>query len=415
MSLAFIRKVAFRYLRPSRKEGFVSVIAGFSFLGILLGVATLIIVMAVMNGFREELFSRILGFNGHIAVAGLTREGFKDYDQAVHKIRGLEDIISATPVIEAQSMIMKQGTAFGILVHGILLSDLKQRKLISDHIVMGTLDSFTQPNAIIIGRKLAEKLEVLPGDGLTLVAPEGNSTAFGMVPRLRKFTIAAIFDVGMKDYDAGVAFISLAAAQKFYRLPDAVSGIEIFVKDPQRIQKITAEVVQALGTGARVIDWQKANEKYAVAVEVERNVMFTILTLIILVASFNIVSSLIMLVKDKVQDIAILRTMGATQGMIMAIFFVTGSTIGMIGILAGGALGVAFALNIETIRRLIEKLLGTNLFSPEIYFLSKLPAKIDSYEVAAVIVIAFVLVFLASLYPSWRAARLDPIEALRYE
>ena len=379
MSFAFIRKVAFRYLKPSRKEGFVSVIAGFSFLGILLGVATLIIVMSVMNGFREDLFARILGFNGHIAVAGLTREGFKDYDAAVHKIKNLKEVISATPVIEAQSMVMQQGTAFGVLVHGIRLSDLEQRKLVSDHIIMGSLEKFSQPNAIVIGRKLAEKLEVLPGDSITLVAPEGNPTAFGM-----------------------------ASAQKFYRLPDAVSGIEIFVQHPQHIQGMTTEIVNTLGEGARVIDWQKANEKYAVAVEVERNVMFTILTLIILVASFNIVSSLIMLVKDKVQDIAILRTMGATQGMIMAIFFVSGSTIGVTGILAGSALGIAFALN-------IEKLSGTNLFSPEIYFLSKLPAKIDSYEVAAVIVMAFILVFLASLYPSWRAAKLDPVEALRYE
>ncbi len=415
MSFAFIRKVAFRYLKPSRKEGFVSVIAGFSFLGILLGVATLIIVMSVMNGFREDLFARILGFNGHIAVAGLTREGFKDYDAAVHKIKNLKEVISATPVIEAQSMVMQQGTAFGVLVHGIRLSDLEQRKLVSEHIIMGSLEKFSQPNAIVIGRKLAEKLEVLPGDNITLVAPEGNPTAFGMAPRLRKFIISAIFDVGMKDYDGSVVFIPLASAQKFYRLPDAVSGIEIFVQHPQHIQGMTTEIVNTLGEGARVIDWQKANEKYAVAVEVERNVMFTILTLIILVASFNIVSSLIMLVKDKVQDIAILRTMGATQGMIMAIFFVSGSTIGVTGILAGSALGIAFALNIETIRRIIEKLSGTNLFSPEIYFLSKLPAKIDSYEVAAVIVMAFILVFLASLYPSWRAAKLDPVEALRYE
>jgi lipoprotein-releasing system permease protein len=415
MSLAFTYKVAFRYLKPSRKEGFVSVIAGFSFLGISLGVATLIIVMAVMNGFRDDLFARILGFNGHIAVAGLTREGLKDYDQAVQKINKLDEVISATPVIEAQSMVMQRGTAFGVLVHGIRLSDLKKRQLVSDHIVMGSLEDFTRPNAIVIGRKLAEKLQVLPGDSITLVAPEGNPTAFGITPRLRKFIVSAIFDVGMKDYDSSVIFIPLESAQKFYRMPEAVSGIEIFVTTPQRTQEIARDIVNALGEAVRVIDWKKANEKYAVAVEVERNVMFTILTLIILVASFNIISSLIMLVKDKVQDIAILRTMGATQGMIMSIFFVSGSTIGVTGILAGTALGITFALKIETIRQFIEKLSGTNLFSPEVYFLSKLPAKIDFYEVAAVIAIAFVLVFLASLYPSWRAARLDPIEALRYE
>ena len=415
MSLALIQKVAFRYLKPSRKEGFVSVIAGFSFLGIMLGVATLIIVMAVMNGFREDLFARILGFNGHIAVTGRTSQGLMHYHDKADQIRKLTSVVSATPVIEAQSMLMQHGTVTGVLVHGIALKDLQQRKLISEHIVMGSLDQFMQPNAIVIGKKLAQKLGAMPGNLITLTAPDGNATAFGTVPRMRKFKIVGIFDVGMKDYDAGVVFIPLESAQKFYRLPDAVSGIEIFVKDPQKIHTSMREIYHVLGDDVRMIDWQKANEKFAVAVEVERNVMFTILTLIIVVASFNIVSSLIMLVKDKVQDIAILRTMGATQGMIMTIFFITGSIIGVTGILAGSALGILFALNIESIRQFIERLSGTNLFSPEIYFLTKLPAKLDSFEVVAVIVMAFLLVFLASLYPAWRAAKLDPIEALRYE
>ena len=415
MSFACVRKIAFRYLRPTRKEGFVSLIAGFSFLGIMLGVATLIIVMSVMNGFREDLFSRILGFNGHIAVTGLTRKGFQDYDNAVEKIKTLEGIVSATPVVEGQSMIMKEGTAFGVLVHGIKQEDLKQREIISNRMIMGSLDDFSASDAVVIGRRLAEKFNAVPGDTLTLVAPQGNPTAFGIVPRLRKVRVVGVFDVGMRDYDTGVIFMPLSSAQKFYRLPDAVSGIEIFVKDPRKIHQLTPDVIHAVGESARVIDWQKANEKYAVAVEVERNVMFTILTLIILVASFNIISSLIMLVKDKVQDIAILRTMGATQGTIMAIFFMAGSTIGCVGIVAGAILGISFASNIDVIRKLIEKMLGTNLFSAEIYFLSKLPAKIDFYEVMFVLSIAFVLVVLASLYPSWRAARLDPVEALRYE
>ncbi len=415
MSFAFIRKVAFRYLKPSQKEGFVSVIAGFSFLGIMLGVATLIIVMAVMNGFREDLFARILGFNGHIAVTGTTSQGLVDYQGKADQIRKIEGVVSATPVIEAQSMLMHRGTVTGILVHGISLEDLKQRRLISDHIVMGSLENFTSPNAVVIGRRLAEKLDVMPGDSITVAAPEGNATAFGIVPRMRKFTVCGIFDVGMRDYDIGVIFIPLEAAQKFYRLPNAVSGIEVFIDDPQQVQKKVQQIFKTISGPVGMIDWQKANEKFAVAVEVERNVMFTILTLIIIVASFNIISSLIMLVKDKVQDIAILRTMGASQGMIMAIFFVTGSTIGVAGIVGGSVLGILFALNIESIRQFVERLSGANLFSPEIYFLTKLPAKIDSYEVGAVIVLAFILVFLASLYPSWRAARLDPLEALRYE
>ena len=415
MGNTFVLKVALRYLKPSRKEGFLSVIAGFSFLGIMLGVATLIIVMSVMNGFREDLFNRILGFNGHIGAASVYREGLKDFDPLVTELKKIPEISTVTPMIEYQVMITNKGVAAGALVHGLRLKDLLDRKLVADHITHGTLDHFEQENAIVIGKRLAEKYHVFPGDSLSLVAPEGTSTAFGTVPRIRRFQVIAIFDVGMKEYDSGVVFIPLESAQNFFRLPEAVNGIEVFLHHPDQATYISRLLTQNLGPSVRVIDWQRANSSFTTALQVERNVMFTILTLIILVAAFNIISSLIMLVKDKTHDIAILRTIGASQSMIMRIFFLAGSLIGVIGTATGSLLGLLITSNIEAIRQWLEKLSGTQLFSAEVYFLTKLPSKVDPYEVATVVAVALLLVFLASLYPSWRAARLDPVEALRYE
>lgn len=411
----FVLKVALRYLKPSKKEGFLSIIAGFSFLGITLGVATLIIVMSVMNGFREDLFNRILGFNGHIGVASIYREGLKDFDSFVKDLQNVPEISIATPVIEGQVMITNKGVASGALVHGLRQKDLLTRKLVANHITHGTLEHFDQENSLIIGKRLAEKYHVFPGDYLSLIAPEGTSTAFGTVPRIRRFQVVAIFDVGMKEYDAGVVFMPLEAAQNFFRLPDAINGIEIFLHHPDQAIYISRLLSQKLGPSVRVIDWQRANSNFTTALQVERNVMFTILTLIILVAAFNIISSLIMLVKDKTHDIAILRTIGASQSMIMRIFFFAGSLIGIIGTATGSLLGLLITSNIEKIRQFLENLSGTQLFSAEIYFLTKLPSKVDPYEVITVVSVALLLVFLASLYPSWRAARLDPVEALRYE
>jgi len=385
----FERMVAARYLRPRRREGFISVIAGFSFLGIALGVATLIIVMSVMNGFREELLKRILGLNGHLEV--YAAEGvIPNYDAA-------------------------GGRTSGAVVRGIKPEDLRARKILADHIEAGSLDAFAGEDAILIGARLAQRLGVNVGDKVTLIAPEGRPTAFGTVPRVRAYTLAATFEVGMYEYDSTFIFMPLKAAQIYFRMPDAVSSLEVIAADPDRLRFLRDSILQALDRPLRILDWQQANSSFFNAIEVERNVMFLILTLIIVVAAFNIISSLIMLVKDKGQDIAILRTMGATRGMIMRIFLLSGASIGVAGSLAGFALGLAFADNIEIIRRGIQGLTGTELFAPEIYFLSQLPAKVDAGEVATVVIMALVLSFLATLYPSWRAARLDPVEALRYE
>jgi lipoprotein-releasing system permease protein len=412
---AFERFVAFRYLRARRQEGFISVTAWFSFLGIALGVAALIIVMSVMNGFRHELLHRIIGMNGHLAIYS-NAGPLPDFEALTEEVKKLPGITGANPIVENQAMATAHGNAAGVMVHGMRASDLGARKTIADNLVMGQLRLFERSNAAIVGKRLAEKLGLILGDKITLVAPEGNATAFGTMPRTRTFEIAAIFDAGMIHYDTGLVFIPLQAAQKFFQLGDGVTGLEVFTENPEKIDQYHGEILSLLqGKNVRVFDWQHANKDFFSTIKVERNVMFIILTLIILVASFNVISTLIMLVKDKGRDIAILRTMGATQGMMMRVFFIAGSSIGALGALVGTAFGLLFSWNIDSIRKLIESLSGTELFSAEIYFLSKLPARVDLNEVILVVIIAFLLTFLASLYPAWRASRLDPVEALRYE
>ncbi len=415
MFSAFEWMMAFRYLRARRQEGFISVIAWFSLMGIALGVATLIIVMSVMNGFREELLTRILGLNGHLSVYSLTANELTDYDNVAMSVRGVEGVVSVTPMIEGQVMASSRGNSQGALVRGITADDLKGRKIISDNIVMGSLKDFGGEGAIIIGDRLAQKMRVGIGDQLTLISPKGNITAFGSVPRLRTYRIAATFKIGMYEYDSSFIYMPLKSAQVYFKYPKSVTNLEIMIDDADKVFEVKSKMRDALPPRTGIHDWQQSNASFFNAIQVERNVMFLILTLIIVVAAFNIISSMIMLVKDKGRDIAILRTMGARRSSIMRIFFLAGASVGVIGTFAGFVLGLTFCLNIESIRQGIQSLTGTELFSAEIYFLSKLPAKVDSGEVITVVIMALVLTFLATLYPSWRASRMDPAEALRYE
>ncbi|MBL4613880.1 MAG: lipoprotein-releasing ABC transporter permease subunit [Magnetovibrio sp.] len=414
MFSAFEWMMAMRYLRARRQEGFVSVIAWFSLLGIAIGVATLIIVMSVMNGFRAELMDRILGLNGHVNVYA-TVGNMADYDAKADIVRTVPGVRSATPLIEGQVMVTFAGQARGVVLRGIKSSDLMNREMIASNIQRGNLADFGADDSVIIGSEMARKLGVGVGDKITIISPKGQPTAFGTVPRMRAFEVVATFSIGMFEYDSGFAFIPLNAAQIYFQMPQQVSNLEVFVDDADETQALGLDIKRALEGRARVFDWQKTNASFFNAIQVERNVMFLILTLIIVVAAFNIISSMIMLVNDKGKDIAILRTIGATRGMIMRVFFLAGASIGVIGTLGGFALGLWFSLNIETIRQWIQSLTGTELFAAEIYFLSQLPAKVDPMEVLTTVLMGLGLSFLATIYPSWRAARLDPAEALRYE
>jgi lipoprotein-releasing system permease protein len=411
---AFERTVAFRYLRARRAEGFVSVIAIFSLLGIALGVATLIIVMSVMNGFRADLVNRILGFNGHLGIYGEAGP-LTDFEAVAAKVRAVPGVVSATPMIEGQVMATgERGGAAGALVRGIRPEDLRDRKLIAEHITAGSLADFGE-DGIAVGERLARRLGLSIGGKVTLISPEGNDTPFGTIPRMKAYTVAALFNVGFYEYDNSFVYVPLQSAQIFFRMPDAVSDLEVFAIDADQAARLGRLIAAALGGNVRIVDWQHANSSLVSAVEIERNVMFLILTLIIVVAAFNIISGMIMMVKDKGRDIAILRTMGASRGMVLRIFMLSGASIGVVGTIAGFALGVVFTENIEAIRQFLQDVLHVNLFSAEIYFFTRIPAHIEASEVASVVIMALLLSFLATLYPSWRAARLDPVEGLRYE
>jgi len=410
---AFERMVAFRYLRARRQEGFVSVIAIFSLLGIALGVATLIIVMSVMNGFRADLLGRILGLNGDLAVYALSG-GLPNFDAAAQKLRAVPGVTRVTPLVEGQVMATSDAGAAGALVRGIRPEDLRSLPLLANRIIQGSLADF-RDDGVAVGDRLARRLGVTVGSPITVISPQGTATAFGTMPRVKTYQVAALFNVGMYEYDNSFIYAPLAAAQLFFRLPEEVSSLEVFVDDSDRVREERRLIATALDGQVRIVDWQQANSSLFNAVEIERNVMFLILTLIIVVAAFNIISSMIMMVKDKVRDIAILRTMGASRAMILRIFMLSGASIGILGTIAGFVLGVVFTNNIEAIREGLQRIIGTDLFAAEIYFFTRIPARIDTGEVAAVVAMALALSFLATLYPSWRAARLDPVEALRYE
>src|SRR5882672_8451413 len=411
---AFEWMLSLRYLRSRRKEGFISVIAGFSFLGIMLGVATLIIVMAVMNGFRKELLDKILGLNGHLLVQPL-EQPLTDWETVAQRISGVAGIRLAAPIVEGQALASSPFNSAGVLVRGIRSTDISKLGSIANNIKQGTLEGFDEGQGLAIGRRLSDQLSVRAGDNITLVAPRGAVTPMGTTPRIKTYKVAAVFEIGMSEYDGAIVFMPMPEAQLYFNRAGDVTAIEVYTDNPDRIEVFRKLVSDAANRPIFMIDWRQRNATFFNALQVERNVMFLILTLIILVAALNIISGLIMLVKDKGSDIAIMRTMGATQGSIMRIFLITGASIGVVGTIAGFLLGLAFCANIENIRQFLSRQTGTNLFDPTIYFLSQMPAQIDPGEVVAVVLMSLGLSFFATLYPSWRAARLDPVEALRYE
>ncbi len=410
----WISKVAFRYLRSRKKTRFVSVITGFSFLGIMLGVATLIIVMSVMNGFREELMNRILGFNGHLSVQPSWGPVLSLNESLLDEIRKVPNVESVAPVVEGQVMVSTNLHTQGAMVRGMRAEDFKARPLLFDNLA-GNFSLFEKEQGVIIGSRLANKLGLRFGDKVNLISPNGNVTAFGTMPRTKAYKMVATFDSGMYEYDANMIFMPMAQAQKFLMQEGNVSQIDIFLKDQKDLPFTMQNLREVLPLNVSVVDWRKSNAAFFNAVEVERNVMFLILTLIIVVAAFNIISGLIMLVRDKTKDIAILRTMGASRRGIMSVFLIDGCFVGVVGSLLGLLLGLSISLNLESIRQWLGSLAGRDLFSAEVYFLSQLPSKTYASDVILVVCLALGLSFLATLYPSWKASKTDPVEALRYE
>ena len=419
--------LAMRYLRSRRREGFISVISVFSFLGIMLGVATLIVVMAVMNGFRTELLDKILGFSGHATIVASDRSGIADFDGLANRLLKIDGVTTAIPFVEGQALASSSYNNTGVLVRGVRESDLQRiRGLNNDKLQTAirepgspdekaSFGGFDKSNGIAVGRGLADRHLLGLGSTLTIVAPQGPDTVLGSAPRIRDFTVVAIFEIGMSIYDDGLIYMPFADAQEYFSSEGGASAIEITVDQPVRIADKLPQISEAIGPEYAITTWQQRNQTFFTALAVERNVMFLILALIILVAAFNVISGLIMLVKDKSHDIAILRTMGATRGAIQRVFFMTGAAIGVAGTIAGLVGGVLFAANIGHIQRWVEEATGTNVFPRELYYLTGLPADLDSSQTAWVVVMALILSFSATLYPSWRAARLDPVEALRYE
>ena len=411
----FERMVAARYLRARKGERFVSIIAIFSLVGIALGVATLIVVTSVMSGFQVELQRRILGLNGHITVEAYAGQGITGFPDIVQKIRALPGVASVTPVLDGQALLTTpEGGARGGLVRGITPEDLSALSQI--RIIAGSIDGLSANDGIAVGVTLANLYRLRIGSTLTLISPQGAATAFGTVPRIRAYKVAAIFDAGLSDYNSGVVFLSLPAAQVFFQKPGAITAIEIRLTDPDNIAPVVASLRGILGERQVVLrDWRHANDQIISELQVQKDTMFIVLGMIVLVAAFNVVSSLIMLVKDKRADIAVLRTLGASSGAVLRIFLMCGAFVGVSGTAIGTVIGIVFCHNIVAIQHVVERLTGGQVFDSSVFMLTNLPNSIDWADVARVVVLGLALSLLATLYPSWRAARTDPVEALRYE
>ena len=412
---AFERMVAWRYLRSRRKETVISVIASISFLGIMLGVATLIVVMAVMNGFRAELLTRILGVNGHLIVTPVDMP-LEDYAAVAGRINEVAGVKYAIPLVDGQVLAQGNvGSGTGALVRGIRGEDLGKVTIVANNIKHGSIVGFDSGEGVAIGSRMAENLGLVLGDTITLISPDGDVTPIGTTPRMKGYPVTAIFEVGMSEYDSSIIYMPFSEAQLYFNMEGRAQTIEIYVDDPDNVDALKPKVEAAAQRQIFLTDWRQRNQTFFSALQVERNVMFMILTLIVLVAALNIISGLIMLVKDKGHDIAILRTMGASRGAVLRIFLMTGAAIGVAGTVAGVVLGIVICLNVERIREFFSWISGTVLFNPELYFLSQLPAKMDFSETFSVVLMALALSFIATVFPAWRAARLDPVEALRYE
>jgi lipoprotein-releasing system permease protein len=408
--------IAWRYLKSKRKEGFISVIAIFSFVGIMIGVATLIVVMSVMNGFRHELVNRILGINSHLTVYSQAHQ-IADYEKLVAEIQKIDGVKFASPLVESQAMFSVPSKNSGGLVKGVKLSDLQNKTLIAENITAGNIENLANKNAVIIGSAVAQNMNLKMGDALKIISAETSETIIGAIPRIKTYEVAGVFESGLYEYDSTTIFANFEMAQIHFRFPESISAIEIFAHDPTKIEEIKLQLFEILVNYPNLYatDWQQANASFIDALKVESTVMFLILALIILVAAFNIISSMIMLVNDKNKNIALLRTLGMTKSGVMRIFLICGSSIGVVGTFLGLLIGLLFSTNINSIKRFLEAATDTTLFNPTIYFLSNLPSKIFVSDVVVIVSMALVLSFLATLYPAYKASKSNPAELLRYE
>ena len=415
MALPYELLIGLRYTRAKRRNGFISFISAFSMLGIALGVAALIIVLSVMNGFQKELRTRILGVASHIQITGAD-DSLPNWPAIADQASRHKSVLAVAPFIQSQGMFSVDQGVRGAMVRGVL-PDLEDRVAdFRSHMKSGKFDDL-KPGSynVVLGSELARALRVFVGDKVTLIAPQGTVTPAGIVPRLKSFTVSGIFEVGMFEYDSGLALIHMEDAQRLYRMEDRVSGVRLKLDDLFQAPRVARELSRMISADAYIYDWTKSHANFFRAVQIEKNMMFIILSLIVAVAAFNLITTLVMSVTDKQADIAILRTLGARPRSIMAVFVVQGAIVGFLGMGLGIAGGVAIALNIDVVVPFIERLLGTQFLDKQVYYISQLPSDLQWGDVWLVTGISFVLALLATLYPSWRAARVNPAEALRYE